>query len=364
MPATTTKAPAGKKATRQRAIASYLGELEQLYAKWSCSSDDDGPLKIRLHQSLLILDPWESDQIRLYYESATPPEAGCPAIVAQGAALLLKSASDMNDVMSQSSSSEEQLYALQAELMLDTAIGMALLREAQKAQNDLVRGGEVAQAKTLSRFQHKLRNALADVKKMIGESERERADQITDHLTAEPRQESASPQKLSMNSAAAEAAEQYDRLKLQGKLKKRARAALTLLPSRTDLLIYALLIALAAWLGAIKLPQVAVNEPPLLGLTDLQGEGIFLQADAKPPSLYLEVDAAAWSELSAEAQMGIVESVGDLLAANGYSGALLRSAKKRPLAQWLQGRGAALLESDEAAAAAGRPGGPGVTFVP
>jgi hypothetical protein len=364
MPATTTKAPEKKKATRQRAIAPYLAKLERLYAEWSEGAGDDARMEIRLYQSLLTLDTWESDQIRIYCESAVPPEAGCPSILSQGVALLLKSASDIDAMMSQGGASEEQLYGLQAELMLDTAIGMALLREAQKAQDDLIRTGDVALAKKLSKFQHKLRNALADVKKMIGESERERADQITDHLTAAPRQENVSLDKLSMNSAATRAAEEYDRLKLQQKLKQKARAALTALPSRTDLLIYALLLALAVWLGAIKLPQVSRHEPVILGLADFPGDAIFVRADAKPPSLYLEVDAKAWSGIDAEAKMTMVEAVGDVLEANGYSGALLRTAKNRPLAQWIAGRGASLLESDEAGASRGGASGPDAAFVP
>ena len=144
------------------------------------------------HRDLRTLDPWESDRIRIFLESGQEPDDGCSPLLAHGVALLLKSAADIDKMMSSVDPSEDRLYALQAELMLDTAIGMALLREAQKAQNDLVRGGETAEAKKLSRFQHKLRNSLADIKKMIGESERERADLITDGLTDAPRQEGVS----------------------------------------------------------------------------------------------------------------------------------------------------------------------------
>jgi hypothetical protein len=363
MPATGVKAPAKNIQARQRAIAPYSKKLEELYTRWIGAGAAAGPLEIRLYESLLTLDPWESERIGIYLSKEHDPDDSCSQIIVQGVALLLKSASDIDQMMSAADLSEERLYALQAELMLDTAIGMALLREAQKAQSDLVLGGETARAKKLSRFQHKLRNSLADVKKMIGESERERADLVTDGLTDEPRQEGASLDKMTLDSAAARAAEDYERLKVQ-KVKQKTRAALSKLPSRTDLLIYGFLLSLALWLGAVKLPQVSRMEPHLLTLTDFQGGGIFLRVDAKPPSLFMEVDAAAWSRLNAANRLKLIETTGSVLAANGYTGVLLRTERNRPLAQWLRGRGATLIESDEAASGPAQPGGPDAVFIP
>jgi len=364
MPTASTKAPAKIIQARQSAIAPYLEKLEELYTQWIGDGTAAGPLEIRLYESPLTLDSWESDRIRIFLESGQEPDDGCSPLLAHGVALLLKSAADIDKMMSSVDPSEERLYALQAELMLDTAIGMALLREAQRAQNDLVRGGETAEAKKLSRFQHKLRNSLADVKKMIGESERDRAELITDGLTDEPRQESASLDKMALDSAAARAAEDYERLKVQEKVRQKARAAFSRLPSRTDMLIYGFLLCMAIWLGAVKLPQISRTELPALSLADFQGGGIFLRVDAKPPSMFMEVDMAAWNNLDAAKRLTLVEMTGDILAANGYTGVLLRTERNRPLAQWLQGRGATLIESDETAFAPAQASGPDATFIP
>lgn len=363
MPTASAQAPARMNPARQRAIAPYLVKLEQLYAQWAEEHHTDGSMEIRLYESLLSLDPWETEQIRIFIENGRMPDAGHTVILSQGVALLIKCAADIHSMMSAVGSSEERLYTLQAELMLDTAIGQALLRETQKAQSDLVRGGDVEQARKLSSFQHKLRNSLIIAKKMIGESERERAEQITDHLTAEPRQESASLDKLTMDSAAARAAEDFERAKARD-LKSRARAALSSLPSRTDFLIYCFLLVMAVWLGAVKLPQISRIGPPSLALEDFHGNGIFLDVDAKPPSLFMKVDAAAWRELDAGKRLALVEMAGDVLAANGYSGALFMTGRNRPLAQWLKEGGATIIETEETSAIGMQPGGSNAAFVP
>ena len=137
-----------------------------------------------------------------------------------------------------------------------------------------------------------------------------------------------------------------------------------MLPSRTDLLIYCFLLTMALWLGAFKLPQLIRSEPPRLALSDFDSGGTFTRVDAKPPSLYIEVDAEAWAGLDAEARLALVEMTGDTLAANGYSGALLRTAKNRPLAQWSERRGAVLIDAEEQASSAWQAGGSDAPFIP
>jgi hypothetical protein len=252
-------------------------------------------------------------------------------------------------MMSAVDPAEEQLYALQADLMLDTAIGMALLREMQKAQDDLVRDGEVALAKRLSKFQHKMRNALSDVKKMIGESEQERAELISDNLTDQPRQESVSLDGMLLDRAASKAAEDYEQAKFKSRAAEKARAALTKLPSRTNILMYAFALTLAIWLGAVKLPQLIAIEPPALTKSDFPQAAAFLEVRAKLPSVFIEVDAAAWREMDEPRRIALVEMTGEVLDNSGYSGALLRTERGRPLAQWMRSGGAVLIEETESA---------------
>jgi hypothetical protein len=167
-----------------------------------------------------------------------------------------------------------------------------------------------------------------------------------------------------LDGAAARAAEEYQRAKVREKVKRTARAALSKLPSRMDILIYAFLLCLALWLGAVKLPEISRTEPPMLGLADLQGSGIFTGIDPKPPSLFVEVDPEAWFGIDPGKRLTLIEMTGNVLEAKGYSGALFRTGRRRPLAQWLKARGAILIESDEAASTGLPPGGPDATFSP
>jgi hypothetical protein len=358
MTAATTQASTKLHQTRIKAIEPFLEKLGRML------SHSTGPLEIRLYESQLALDPWEDEQLRLFIAGDSEQDRSCALLVVQGAALLLKSAADIDGMMSAVDPVEEQPYTLQADLMLDTAIGMALLREMQKAQDDLVRIGEVTLAKKLSRFQHKLRNALADIRKMIGESEHERAEQISDDLTDQPRQESASLDGMILDRAAAKAADEYARASLRDRAADKARAALAMLPSRTDILLYAFALTLAIWLGAVKLPQIIRMEPAALTKADFPQAAVFLDVTAKPPSVFIEVDGAAWREMDERRRIALVEMTGEVLESGGYSGALLRTERGRPLAQWMKSGGAILIETTESTGESPQAIGPDSIFVP
>jgi len=70
------------------------------------------------------------------------------------------------------------------------------------------------------------------------------------------------------------------------------------------------------------------------------------------PSLYVDIDEAAWAELPHVHKWRQVEQVAELAGPKGYDGVLLRTEGGRPLAQWLRGRGIALI--DGSALTAGR----------
>jgi hypothetical protein len=358
MTGATTSASAKLHPTRRKAIEPYLEKLERLL------SHSTGPLEIRLYESQLTLDPWEAEKLRLSLAGDGGQRESCALMVVQGAALLLKSAADIDGMMSAVDPSEDRLYALQAELMLDTAIGMALLREMQKVQDDLVRDGDVTSAKRLSKFQHKMRSALADVKKTIGESEQERAELISDSLTDQPRQETVSLDGMLLDRAAARAAEEYERAKKRDSVAGKARAAMAKLPSRTDLLMYTFALTLAIWLGAVKLPQIIKIELPILTKADFPQAAAFLKVEAKPPSVFIDVDAVAWRAMDESKKIALVEMTGEVLAAGEYAGALLRTERGKPLAQWMSSRGAVLLKEIESAGLLPEQPGTDATFIP
>lgn len=358
MAATVAPASTRPSQTRIKAIEPHLKKLGRLL------SQSAEPLEIRLYESELVLDSWEDEQLRLFLARDAEQDKNRALLLVQGVALLLKSAADVDSMMSAADPSEEQLYTLQADLMLDTAIGMALLREMQKAQDDLVREGAVTEAKRLSAFQHKMRRALADIKKMIGESEHERAEQISDDLTDQPREQTASLDGMMLDRAAAEVAEEYERESLRDRAADKARAALAKLPSRTDILMYSFALTLAIWLGAIKLPQLIKMEPAVLTKADFPQAALFLDVTAKPPSVFIEVDGAAWREMDEHRRIALVEMTGEVLESGGYSGALLRTERGRPLAQWMKSGGATLIETTEFSARPPGTVGPDSIFIP
>ncbi len=63
---------------------------------------------------------------------------------------------------------------------------------------------------------------------------------------------------------------------------------------------------------------------------------------ARPPSLYLTVDEAAWSGLDDAARTRLTEAVADRLEPAGYSGAILRTPTGMVVAEWLRESGVRL----------------------
>ena len=184
MPADSKASPSGHASTRERILAMQLERTRTFCELYSGS--DSGAVRIEMGEQSLTLDPWVRECI-------LSPEGtkGVGDLLAQGVALLMKIASDFESFQEARGAGRDEIYAIQAELMLDTAIGTAMARESQHAVEDAVRRGEMEQARILTGFLHELRRGIAAVKKEIAESEHDAIENLSDSLTDRPREEAA-----------------------------------------------------------------------------------------------------------------------------------------------------------------------------
>jgi hypothetical protein len=68
---------------------------------------------------------------------------------------------------------------------------------------------------------------------------------------------------------------------------------------------------------------------------------------ARPPSLFVTVESAAWSKLPPDDRRSLVDTASSVLMTSDYRGALLRTEDGRPVAQWLARTGVRLLDANE-----------------
>lgn len=331
--------PSSAAERRQRALGAYLDELRE-----QCAASPATLAAVRAENSSLALDPWAARRLReAFFDGALDP--GIPGLVAQGVALRLKCLVDRARLAGAAGNDTRKLYSAEAELMLDLGLGLALSRELQRAVDDAVREGGAPRAKELARFHHDLRSSISDVKKKIAEAEHERAESLSDNLTDQPKEEPRRPAGGALDRAACEAGLQYERQRLS-RLRRALSAAVG--PSRTEILVVLLAMAVALWLAVVSLPKLVSSPPDVVTLDDLPSTGVIVEIAAPPPTLYAVVDADAWNDLEESRRRRVISALSAVLLTHGYVGALLRTTDGKPVAQWLSGRGVEMTEGEEA----------------
>jgi len=104
-----------------------------------------------------------------------------------------------------------------------------------------------------------------------------------------------------------------------------------------------LVISIAVWM-VLTVMSTHTEPPRTLTLTDLPRSVAIHRVVARPPSLYLDVDAGSWDRLTPGERVDLVERVGAAARAAGYTGALFRTAGGAGVAQWMKTGGARVFD--------------------
>jgi hypothetical protein len=330
---------------RKRALDPWVERLHCQLNDHAVRSTPGEPLAVNVADGTLILEPWIVAEIRGAPNTEDGPPAERPALLTQAVALRMKIELDRAHLWPAQAARGPELYAVQAELLLDSAIGMALQREIQRVIDEEVRRGQMAPAKRWTRFKNDLNGAVSTIRQLLAESERQRADALSDKLTDEPRNEEAAPARYTRLMQQLETEERERKRRIR--MRKKARDALAKLPSRTELLVASLAVTAMIWLGFVKLPEHLATGAPVLSAGDFPRTDGFLNVEARPPSLYVTVDGQVWNALTEEERRHLVRTVSSVLLTSGYTGVLVKTAEDRPVAQWLMHNGVTLIEKDE-----------------
>jgi hypothetical protein len=254
-----------------------------------------------------------------------------------------------------------------ADLELDAVMAFKLQREIQKTVEQMIVGGRIAQAKKLTQFKRRLADTVSAIGNVIGEGALAEADALA---TASPFTPLAAafepvPKELTHagqpEGAGSQTSGLDDLLALEERLERRATgetacnapasdAALAdegrQVPWRTVLLCI-LAGVLGVWLSITL--WMRSGPAPLADFTlgDFRHPAL-REVNARPPSLYVTVDAELWSALAPETRREFLETVTTKVQAAGYTGVHVKDTTGTTVARWLRERGLLLVEAKAA----------------
>jgi hypothetical protein len=350
----------------------------------------------------LTVDPWTQGQLKQYSRPDGTSESECTRMVTQSVALLAKCEVDLSNLKSQDQHTTGSLYAAQAQLMLDAAVGQSLVMDIQRVIDDLLTSGRLEEARQLSKFHHQLRNAmfqlrgridtmhhstLQDLANKLSDTESTddglseegefaiQVDGMADELeaqTAEEERSSEMPDRPSPRESSPSATQRMagalaSRVS-SGRPSARANRPVNRSPSggsdngrkvqvmgnslptatipRRTVVLAGLFLLTAAWLVIVISSNLGAAGPGTFRNSDrVTLAGTEGQIEDRWPSMFVTVKTEAWNGLSDRERTRFAQELSNRLSPEGYSGALIRGADGVPLAEWLRGGGVRLLDS-------------------
>jgi len=327
--AATAPRPSEQATRRREALAVHVEQIEEIQRSGS-----------DLEESLagIELDSWELDQL-----DRGPGDESCPwsSLITQGVAFRIKCLTDLGWGPEAQQLSIEELNDFRELLIADAAIGIALLEESQQAINHLIGSGEMDVVKKLAAFRNRISRSVNELKGKIGERGFDEAMAASEELTTpvdraawterETREAAATP------AAATPAASRPAPGRVTFK-EEREAASNHLKP-----LLMLLGLAVVVW-GVFVLPKLTVRTVQTLTVSDVSPRSEIRHVVAKPPSLYVELNASSWRALDGQQRLELMDDVGRTAAAAGYNGAHFTLENGATAGQWLKEQGSRLAD--------------------
>ena len=125
--------------------------------------------------------------------------------------------------------------------------------------------------------------------------------------------------------------------------------AKTSVPARTALIALLCVVCVGWALLTLRQRAVEVKLLPGLALSDFAGQHEITGVVARPPSLYVTVDAQSWTRMGLLERQQLIEAIGAKLAAAGYVGAHVTDSDGNSVARWLKDTGVKITENSHRA---------------
>ncbi len=283
-------------------------------------------------------DPQMSEDTEFLLEASAAPlpaghPAGPPAAEASGDAV---DASAAGDGAGPSEAVVQEIRDELEMLVTDAAVGLALLNEAQRAIDQLIVSGERNSAKKLTSFRNRLCQSVGQLRERLGSEEYERAENKSEGMVSQAASRMISGSTGTLPGTATR----------PGPRGRKPRGEILYVqdtePESNLRTLGLLFLALSLVWMIFFMPRMFQETPHVIETSEVRHIDGVESIVARPPSLFVTVDAIDWRAMSKDEQVALVEEVGKVASASGYLGADVRSSDGEPLGAWFDQRGAEL----------------------
>lgn len=330
---------------RRRYLGSYFDEIA---SRARGAGQGARPTSISVGSRPIPVESWEWDAVSEWARSQR--EDGWAVLLIEGLAFEARCGADME-------------HAAASDLQFDAVLGFKLMAEVQRVVEGMVVRGRMDQAKKLTQFRHRINETVTAVGRLVGEASLQEAEALATATPLEPAGGMNLGSDVVRDDAAVSATKLKALVELEGKLQKRVydeeigslpppappQAATgdetQKRPIPTRLVLVSVLAGLTlVWFFVVAWPNVA-NKPTRGFLqSDFEDLSVIRAVSARPPSLFVTVDDAAWGALTDDDRRRLVAKVAEKIGPAGYTGARFTGAAQRTLAQWLKAGGVRVID--------------------
>jgi hypothetical protein len=324
---------------RYRFLEPYLDALSQVL-EITAEEDADNDLLMTFGGAQVTISAWAREVSCSSFASAEARET-TGWRVAESVALIGKIREDLALVAEGRSTSAAELAGQQ--LLFDAALGAALLTELQKVLDALVVNGRMSEAKQLTRFWHQLGRTVADAKAQLPEGELPNVSALAECLVAPP-----------IDAALPEIKPRRRRRPRPMTDAEEQTAAYTTPdpvfpvhePRKARRLVLLLVALVALWFG-LSVPRLYQEKMRTFTEDDFHQHEAIEAVVARPPALYVTIDANVWSGLDERSRVALIDGIAFSIKREGYTGARFATPDGITVAQWLRARGVQLTDSQQ-----------------
>lgn len=364
--------------------------VEELWARVTDAARGPRPSKIPLGLTEIPIDAWEWDALVGWTTMAAAQDVkSWQVLIAEGIALQSKTFDDLDRLAPGNGGDDETRGAEFAALDYDALTAFKLLREVQRTIEQMIVKGRIDQAKKLTQFRRRLNDTSAAIGRIVGETALKEIEDLADaspwvpvaHFDPPPPDgddKAAGGNPTAEGETASRATKRDETPRQSDEERLRSLVALEeelskdegpahgylpfMEPARPDLapvgvrkmrtlpvrtaLIAVLGVMCVGW-ALMTLRQRSVEVKPLaeLALSDFVGQQGITGIVARPPSLYVTVDAESWARMGLLERQQLLEAIGVKLASAGYVGAHVTDTQGNSVARWLKDTGVRISET-------------------
>lgn len=305
-----------------------------------------------LHPSI-ALDKWEQSALDDAL-SANGNGKRYSALLIEGVAFQTKYYSELDEQETEEFTSADSREKTREDLVVNAAIGLALMDEMQRVVDTMVLSGSMGEAKKLTGFRNKLSQIVHEIKARVGAEGYDEAEELSRGMVSPPEaaKKAAAPVEIDSDEACAVrpgALVEKDEgppkpIKLNRNAHVRLGKPVEEQQSHFKKLLVVFAVSVAAWM-ILVMPGALETPLPELTAPELPPFEAVLEVDARPPSLFIVVSGKRWNGMASDRRLQWVEQIGETASASGYTGIHVRTDRGTPVAQWLKEKGARLVKT-------------------